>query len=357
MSNALIRSNYRTMLTHLVRLPDMEMQLQDGSVKGVSESGSGGKDAIRANRYTAQIRREIRRLESISYYLSTRQVASSPSQNGSNFNNPVPSSADRSTREERKFALKAYERMVDATYARTGKRRWEVLEVRSPNQVSWHSLAILIRVEKKALYPTSIRVPSVPPFREQHQKQYHQPRIPASPPAIPAYLRPLEKTVNLTVQAHREKKLKEIYGSDAYKEAIAVRREWKRWSKFMKGVAVPLPGGLLQTLQGEDIPPAQGSILRLIRYVSSYADASTPPPESQDSATTSVNGHMSKIPRPIRRIHHRMATRVPVLPVLQDLESLSGTRGRGKSAALTGMKGWVPPPALEDDCRWIPGAQ
>ncbi|KAJ9121921.1 hypothetical protein QFC24_004503 [Naganishia onofrii] len=352
-----IRSNYRTMLTHLLRLPDMEMQsfyrgryrtlcrevsnacneMRNSSANRGEETGRAGKDAVRANRYMAQIRREIRRLESISHYLSSQQATSVPSRQGTDTTTSFTSSADRRTREERKFALKAYERMVDATYARTGKRRWEVLE---------------------ALYPSSLRTPCKPAIKDQQPNQRTQPRIPPSPPAIPAYLKPLEKTVNLTVQAHREKKLKEIYGSEAYKEAIAVRREWKRWSKFMKGVMVPLPDALLQNVQGMAYDPSTGgSLLRLIRYESSYMDdTSFQKPDVPSATSTTPTSAMLTIPRPIRRIHQRMIASVPVLPVLQEVGSPLVARGKGKAAAVTGTKGWVPPPASEDDLRWIPEA-
>jgi hypothetical protein len=126
----------------------------------------------------------------------------------------------------------------------------------------------------------------------------------------------------------------------------------------MKGVMVPLPDTLLQNVQGMAYDPSTGgSLLRLIRYESSYMiNTSSQKTDVPSATTTTPTSAVSKIPRPIRRIHERMIASVPVLPVLQAVGSSSVARGKGKAAAVTGTKGWVPPVASEDDLRWIPGA-
>ncbi|KAJ9106833.1 hypothetical protein QFC19_002961 [Naganishia cerealis] len=214
-------------------------------------------------------------------------------------------------------------------------------------------------------------------------------------------------------QAHRERSLKQLFGSPAYLQALQRKKEWRRWSKFVKGVQVPLGlrfgdvGGREEVYEKEEwkergerllacargivqrssLPPnsnrgtAGGAIVRLLQYGSSRREA----PSNNTLSTTSSAGTRSsastgtpEVPRSIRRIYERMLARVPVLrcaavgtgaDTVTEVEMGKQKRkGRGTEIgadttgirrdagwSLAGHTAWIPPRASEEEMRWILG--
>jgi hypothetical protein len=138
---------------------------------------------------------------------------------------------------------------------------------------------------------------------------------------------PLKKTVKMTAQATRDRSLRERFATDEYRAWIARKKEWAMRTKFLRGVAVPL-----------DLPHDVGEERERWAEMKRFAEGLRDGVAYRGSIRTLVARKCPEpttgLPRPLRRIYERMLAGVP---------ALDGTQ----------PPRWIPPPASEEDLKWI----
>ena len=136
----------------------------------------------------------------------------------------------------------------------------------------------------------------------------------------------------MTAPSSRDRSLRERFATEQYRAWVTAKKAWLVRTKFLRGCAVPLDlpvdgegkrhwEGVRRCADALASGVAfRGGVKALVRPV----DVETLPRAGRS------------LPRPIRRIYERMLERVPSLD--------------GKTAER-----WIPPPASEEELRWIRG--
>ncbi|GHJ88155.1 hypothetical protein NliqN6_4557 [Naganishia liquefaciens] len=292
-------TTYRTLLRTLLTLPDPEIlcyyrtryrtlcrDAQRARTKASEAGFAAGGESVRMwqgrmKRYEGLLDKELRRVQAASRVVRTGEWDATPG---------------REARRARKEGLRAYERMVDHTYARAGPRRWEVLDTMFPP-------------EKRS------------PTREGSR----------GPPPLPAELIPLLKTVNTTAPCTRDRSLRDRFASESYKAWRADKRAWYVRRKLLRGCAVPLGPGIGG--------PRWDGLRRCAETMSRGVAWRVGVGVVASGAFPEVARQEARLARPVRRVYERL---------------VRGLRGGGGGAE--GDK-WVPPWASEEDRAWIRGGE